>query len=71
MHVARQTLQSGGRYAHERTVYQAYAPLLRVDHDYVAIGAWMVGDQPAGIGLREDDSSITRDTSRFVPHYFV
>ena len=41
------------------------------EHFYVTIGAWIVGDEPAGIGLREDESPITRNTSRFVPHYFT
>jgi glutathionylspermidine synthase len=71
MRIAGQTLSSDGRYADERKIYQGYAPLFRVGSDYVTIGAWIVGDQPAGIGLREDDGPITRDTSRFVPHYFV
>ena len=31
--------------------------------------AWMVGDEPAGIALREDPGRITRYTSRFVPHF--
>jgi glutathionylspermidine synthase len=30
-----------------------------------------VGEEPAGIGIREDDSPITKNSSRFVPHYFV
>ena len=30
----------------------------------------IVGDAPAGMGIREDASPITRNTSRFVPHYF-
>jgi glutathionylspermidine synthase len=37
----------------------------------VTIGSWVIGDEPAGIGLREDESEITRNTSRFVPHYFA
>jgi glutathionylspermidine synthase len=37
---------------------------------YPVIGAWIVGDEPAGIGIREDDTPITRNTSRFIPHYF-
>ena len=37
---------------------------------YPVIGSWIVGDQPAGIGIREDDSPITKNSSRFVPHYF-
>jgi glutathionylspermidine synthase len=34
------------------------------------IGSCVVASQPAGIGIREDDTAITRDTSRFLPHYF-
>jgi glutathionylspermidine synthase len=30
-----------------------------------------VGEEPAGIGIREDESPITKNSSRFVPHYFV
>jgi glutathionylspermidine synthase len=37
----------------------------------MTIGAWIIGDAAAGIGIREDASPITRNTSRFVPHYFV
>ena len=33
--------------------------------------AWVVGDEPAGIGIREDTTVITKNTSMFVPHYFV
>jgi glutathionylspermidine synthase len=32
------------------------------------IGSWVVGDVASGIGIREDDSLITKDSSRFVPH---
>jgi glutathionylspermidine synthase len=35
------------------------------------IGSWVIGGDPAGIGIREDDSPITKNTSRFLPHYFV
>jgi glutathionylspermidine synthase len=34
------------------------------------IGSWIIAGESAGIGIREDDSPITRDTSRFVPHRF-
>lgn len=34
------------------------------------IGSWIIGDEPAGIGIRED-IDITTNNSRFVPHYFV
>jgi glutathionylspermidine synthase len=28
----------------------------------------MIGDRAAGLGMREDQSRITRNLSRFVPH---
>lgn len=60
----------GGDYGAEGWVYQAYAPLPAFDGNYPVVGSWVVASQPAGIGIREDDGVITRDTSRFVPHYF-
>jgi glutathionylspermidine synthase len=60
-----------GEYGAEGTIQQAYAPIPRFGDDYVTVGAWIVGDEPAGIGLREDEGPITKNTSRFVPHYFV
>lgn len=59
-----------GDYGAEGWVYQAYAPLPEFDGNYPVVGSWVVASQPAGIGIREDDGVITRDTSRFVPHYF-
>jgi glutathionylspermidine synthase len=60
-----------GAYGAEGSIYQALAPLPRFGDDYVLVGSWLVDGAPAGIGLREDNSRITRNTSRFVPHYFV
>ena len=64
------TLMTGGSYGEEGYVFQKYAPLARFEGNYAVIGAWIVGDRAAGIGIREDDSPITKNTSRFVPHYF-
>jgi glutathionylspermidine synthase len=52
-------------------IYQAAQPLPQFDGWYALIGSWVVGGKAAGIGLREDRDPITRNTSRFVPHYFV
>ena len=57
-------------YGSEGWVYQAPCLLPNFEGNHAVIGAWIVGDAPAGIGIREDDTPITRDTSRFVPHYF-
>jgi glutathionylspermidine synthase len=60
----------GGPYGAEGCIYQAYAPLPRFDGRYPVIGSWIVGDRAAGMGIREDSSPITRNSSRFIPHWF-
>ena len=57
-------------YGAEGYVYQAYAPLPDLGGGHVVLGAWVVGDQAAGLCVREDATPITRNTSRFLPHYF-
>lgn len=59
-----------GPYDAEGYVYQAYAPLPVFDGNHAVVGSWVVASQPAGIGMREDNGPITRNTSRFVPHLF-
>lgn len=61
-------LQSSGRYTQCPVIRQAFHPLPRFEGGYPLIGSWVVGDTPAGMGIREDVTLITRDTSRFVPH---
>lgn len=60
-----------GDYGREGFVYQGVAPLPSFEGRYPVIGSWIVGEEPAGIGIREDDSPITKNSSRFVPHYFT
>ena len=60
-----------GEYGAEGFIYQGYHPLPVYDGSHTVIGSWIVGDEPAGIGIREDESAITRNTSRFLPHYFT
>ncbi len=38
---------------------------------YAVLGSWVVGDEPVGLDIREDVSEVTKDTSYFVPHYFI
>jgi len=59
-----------GEYGAEGFVYQALAPLPDFGGRHPVVGSWVVASQPAGIGIREDDDPITRNTSRFVPHLF-
>ncbi len=70
LHTPRGTIAQLGSYGAEGYVYQGYAPLPDFDGNHPVIGSWIVGDEPAGIGIRESTQRITTNTSRFVPHYF-
>jgi glutathionylspermidine synthase len=70
IHAGGTTRHSLGTYGAEGCIHQAYAPLPNFGGGYVVIGSWIVGETAAGIGIREDSSPITRNTSRFLPHYF-
>ena len=52
-------------------VYQEYAPLPDFQGKHPVVGSWIIGDEPAGIGIREDNTIISGNGSHFVPHYFV
>lgn len=54
----------------EGWVYQTLHPLPKFGSSWTVLGSWMVGHRSAGLGIREDCSPITKDTSHFVPHYF-
>jgi glutathionylspermidine synthase len=57
-------------YGRPLSVYQEYRELPRFVGNFPVIGSWIVGSQPAGMGIREDSTPITNNMSRFVPHLF-
>lgn len=61
---------SHGDYGAEGFVYQELFRIPSFEGNYPVIGSWVVASEAAGIGIREDDSPITKDSARFVPHYF-
>ena len=63
-------LATPGPYAAEPKVYQARAAMPAFDGRYPVIGAWIVGDEAAGMGIREDATPVTTNASRFIPHFF-
>jgi glutathionylspermidine synthase len=63
-------LQSEGPYAGP-CIRQAAHPLPAFDGRYPLVGSWIVGDIACGIGIREDNGPITRDSACFVPHAIV
>jgi len=60
-----------GPYGDSPTIRQEYHPLPCFDGRYALVGSWVVADRACGIGMREDDTLVTRDTSRFVPHVIL
>ena len=60
-----------GPYGEEGMIVQQFHPLPKFGDSYMLIGSWLVNDQPAGIGIREDRALITQDMSRFYPHICV
>jgi glutathionylspermidine synthase len=53
---------------HGGYIIQRYTPLPKFGDSYAVIGSWTVGGEACGIGIREDASLITKNTSRFLPH---
>jgi len=52
-------------------IYQEACALPQFEGKYYAcIGSWVVNGWACGIGIREDESMVTGNLSRFVPHVF-
>ena len=64
-------ISTEGTYGSEGFIYQELKELPSFDGRYPVIGSWIVNGLAAGIGIREDDTPVTKNTSNFVPHYFI
>lgn len=64
-------LKQDGPYNDSGYIRQQLAPLPKFNDSYTLIGSWVVGDSAAGICIREDNSLITKDSSRFIPHIIL
>lgn len=62
---------SDGEYGEDGYIFQELCKLPDFDGNYPVIGSWVVGQQPAGMGIRESDGLITNNTSRFIPHLIL
>jgi glutathionylspermidine synthase len=49
-------------------VRQALSPLPNFSGFYPVVGSWLVNHEPCGLSIREDESPITGNGSRFLPH---
>ncbi|MEU6679316.1 glutathionylspermidine synthase family protein [Streptomyces sp. NPDC046925] len=55
----------------EACCYQELAPLPDFDGNRVVLGAWVVEDEAAGLGIRESSGLITDEYARFLPHVIL
>jgi glutathionylspermidine synthase len=63
--------ETQGPYTDCPCVYQQLAPMKAHDGRYPVFGSWVVNGVACGVGIREDDTMITSNFSRFVPHQMV
>jgi glutathionylspermidine synthase len=66
-----QVVQSPGPYTDSPCILQAWQPLAQFSGRHAVLGSWVVGDQAAGLGIREDHGPITRDSACFLPHVIL
>lgn len=60
--------ENSGIYGKEGYIYQDLFELPDFGVNYPVIGSWVIGQQAAGMGIRESHKRITNNESRFVPH---
>lgn len=60
--------ETAGVYGREGYVYQLFDPLPEFDGYRPVLGTWVVGDEAAGLGIRETSTLITDDGAAFIPH---
>ncbi|MCX5766290.1 MAG: glutathionylspermidine synthase family protein [Gemmatimonadetes bacterium] len=71
VHTMQDHLEGHGNYGSEGFVFQQLAPIQVFDGVRPVIGSWIIGQEAAGMGIRESDGWVTGNTSRFVPHFFT
>lgn len=68
-----EVIKTDGEYEDGPTIIQEAFPLKvfssKKGSGVPVIGSWIVGHEAVGMGIREDDGLITKDTSRFTPHF--
>ena len=67
----RMVAETEGPYAETGYVYQGFAEPISFGGVRCNLGAWIIGDECHGMGIREDDGLIMGNESRFVPHVFA
>lgn len=60
-----------GEYGGEGYVYQQLIDLPNYEGNHPIIGSWIIGQEAAGMGIRESNTLITNNSSRFIPHLII
>lgn len=55
----------------EPCCYQELAPLPDFAGNHVVLGAWVVENESAGLGIRESAGLVTDEYARFLPHVIL
>lgn len=63
--------KTDGEYGDGNFIYQELFTLPNYSNHFPVIGSWVIGQEPAGMGIREADTLVTDNRSRFVPHLIV
>lgn len=58
-----------GDYGGEGYIYQGLCTLPDFDGNHPVLGSWIIGQEPAGMGIRESNTLVTDNLSRFIPHF--
>jgi glutathionylspermidine synthase len=61
--------ETDGEYGEEGFIFQELCELPTLENKHPLIGSWVIGGESAGICVREAESLITTNKSRFIPHY--
>lgn len=60
--------QTAGEYGAGEVIYQQLFTLPDFGGNHPVIGSWVIGQKPAGMGIRESHNLVTDNLSRFIPH---
>jgi glutathionylspermidine synthase len=67
----KEIVNTEGNYGAEGYVFQQLCKLPDFNGNFPVLGSWVVGQEPAGMGIRESNNLVTDNFSRFVPHLIL
>lgn len=61
-------ISTEGEYGIEGFIYQEFCEPDSFDGNYPVLGSWVIGQESAGMGIRESETLVTGNLSKFIPH---